>query len=511
MNTLTVNDWRDLTSGLNLMLGAIWMVTLLGMAIVGVIAQVAPPMPAVIFRLRVPVVLMHYFWLWLMPIAVLLRLPMMFQSAWYDETFTGVMSSLPIDRFAIALQGDVHPPGYYLLAAVSSVFLGHNDFAIRLPALIGGILLIPAMYRLTLALTRDTNVSRLAAGITALLPAMIHYSNEARYPSLLALMVIVALVGILEDRPVWWCVAVACLPLLHAVGLIYAALLVLVALPHYLSWRLWRWIPATIPVVLVAAACLWLMSQQAQDVADGFWLLPILPLTHITEGTVLLPPSPFDILTYSCVIVLTVMGYWALIKTAWFSLLVTVIAIVVPVLLFAVSALWHPVYLPRSLLASVLILVPGWALLVRKHWFYQVMLCAMLVISIPAMYARREGVELRDLMSHCAGADLVVTTSTSMNIVAKHYVPAGARVLSYVGGNSINQTLDTEARNAMGFDFTPVELLTGQVCMVVQWNAYTTDSEKNRISDLKFKYAPAVATFRANQFVVYEVMRWSND
>lgn len=510
MDNLSLDNWRDLVTAMNIMLMMIWAVAAIILTTFHVVRQ-AVRLPSFNFKLSAPSPYTDFYWWWVMPLAIGLRVPMMTQSAWYDETFTGVMASVPLEKFWTALAGDVHPPLYYLLAKISVTLFGYSDGSLRLPAFIAGLLLIPAMYRLTMGLLKDKTIAQIVAAITAVLPAMIHYSDEARYPMLLALLVVVAMIALIEDMPALWAICLFALPQIHATGLVYAVCLTLVMF-LYLRFDQWLdlflWLGTLFPTCLSALSVVVLAVGQATDVANGFWLLPVMPLAHITEGTLLLPPSPGDIVAYLAVVLLSISGAAALWRQSPHASLLVAVAVAVPALIATATIVWHPVYLPRALLASSLVLVPGWALLVQRHLVWQVLLCIALIVSIPSMFNRTQTIELRDLMAKCAGADYVYTTSTSMSIVAKHYTPSGSHVISYWDGNSINQSLPLPSRLAMGFDIRPIEFVTGQVCMVTQWNAYTSDSEISHVNNLKRRYQPEIEPIQASDFVVYTVMKW---
>ena len=485
------------------MLAGIWLLTLLILAVAGVLHYSgAFRIPQVRLNITLPALVDRYFWLWLLPLTLLFRLPMMFDSAWYDEAFTGVMVSVPLDKFMVALRGDVHPPLYYVLAKISVAIFGYSDAALRLPALAAGLLLVPATYRLARGLTGQVVTARLVAVIVAFMPAQIHYSNEARYPEVLTLAVVVSMAALVESRRRWWLVATVVAPLLHATGIVYAGFLVLVALR-----RRW-WLPAGAVSAVVAAVVVF-MLQQAHDISDGFWLWQMLPVTHLTEGTVLLPSPPAGIIAYMAVILLMLAGVRALYKASGEKFLLLMIGLA-PFAVWGISAAWHPVYLPRALMASSLVIVVGWGVLIRQHLIYQVAVVLSLSLSIPGMYSRHESIPLRDLMAYCAGADVIYATSTSMTIVAKHYAPPGARVLSYWGGNSINQSLPMDARLAMGYDFTPVEFAAGRICHVIQWNNWTGDRERSRVIELTRHYHPDSIVLQGNGLLLYQVLRWTN-
>ena len=88
---------------------------------------------------------------------------------------------------------DYTPPVYNLLAHFSYLLFNGYDVAIRYPAVLAGILLIPAMYYIGLQY-KDEIVGLYCAGITAILVPMIYYSQYARAYSLSLLCFVIALI-----------------------------------------------------------------------------------------------------------------------------------------------------------------------------------------------------------------------------------------------------------------------------------------------------------------------------
>lgn len=498
--TLLVRDWYDVTAGLDIMLIMLWCLSIVLITIFYVIKK-TKPLPELGYSLYIPRFLKPFFWLWLSILAVLLRIPMMFQPFWYDETFTGTIAKLPLERLFVAIAGDVHPPLYYLIAHFTGQAFGYSEFALRLPSLICGLLLIPAIYRLTYRLTDNLSISRTSALLVTILPAMIHYSNEARYPIVLALCVVLSMIAIIEDRKAFYIIASIAVALLHATGLIYAVILVIAAGRNFIKW--------SIPVCLVIAGTSVYILLQSGDVSDGFWLWSMFPLTHITEMTVLLPAPPIQILTFVPVIVLSICGAYQLSKLNRNKIMLCLLAIV-PLFDFLLNVVWHPVYLPRALIASTLIVVIGWSILMNKSLVFQLLAIMAISLSLISMYRSHENITLDKLFNACKGSDIVFTPQTSMSMTARYYAPPDTAIFDYQNGNSINQSLPMASRRAIGFNFTPVEILRDKkICMVIQWNDYVKDFVSRRSYNLKQSFKAKSTFYIANPFNTYEVSKWT--
>jgi hypothetical protein len=81
-------------------------------------------------------------------------------------------------------------PGYFLLAKLCSLPLGVSEFALRLPALVFGLLLTAATYALVTSLV-DRRAGILSAALVGLHPFVVFYSQMARgYTMAMALVVV---------------------------------------------------------------------------------------------------------------------------------------------------------------------------------------------------------------------------------------------------------------------------------------------------------------------------------
>jgi len=108
-----------------------------------------------------------------------------------EEIYTLNISKLPIMN--IITNFDYTPPIYNLLAHFSYFLFNGYDVAIRYPAVVAGILLIPAMYYLGKEYHSEL-VGLFCAGITSILLPEIYYSQYARSYSLSLLCFTIALI-----------------------------------------------------------------------------------------------------------------------------------------------------------------------------------------------------------------------------------------------------------------------------------------------------------------------------
>jgi 4-amino-4-deoxy-L-arabinose transferase-like glycosyltransferase len=164
----------------------------------------------------------------LVGLAVLLRLPLMGRSIWFDEA---CMSDQRLGSWAqllATLYVDIHPPLYVAFMHVWNGCFGDSEWSLRLPPLLCGIASIPLVYWTGHRLVGRT-AALWAAALLTLSPVHVWYSTEARLyaPMLTSTLLAVGTCDRLldPDHPrthrLWW---------LHALNLA-----VLLTLHYYLA------------------------------------------------------------------------------------------------------------------------------------------------------------------------------------------------------------------------------------------------------------------------------------
>jgi hypothetical protein len=145
--------------------------------------------------------------------AFLVRLDFLFQPMRYDEAGTYIhYASEPV---YIGLSSYTAPNNHLLhtlLVHVSTVLLGNEPWAIRLPAFAAGILLVPAAY-LAARLHYDRHAALLAAALVAVSSRLVEYSTNARGYTLqtllfLLLLALASVLGHSEEPAAWFAFAV---------------------------------------------------------------------------------------------------------------------------------------------------------------------------------------------------------------------------------------------------------------------------------------------------------------
>ncbi len=155
-------------------------------------------------------------------------------SLWSDEALTALRSRSPraiITRWQLA-------PLYSMTYFFS--FLGTNDFIIRLPHALMGILSIALIYKVGRAFFgRDEAL--ISAFLLAIAPLHIYHSRNARYYALMVLLSLLALLflrkGLDQNKPKWY-VAFILTSILNIYNHAFAFIIVGAQVTYaYLSWR----------------------------------------------------------------------------------------------------------------------------------------------------------------------------------------------------------------------------------------------------------------------------------
>ena len=115
----------------------------------------------------------------LMVVATVLR-TVTGRGLWVDEAISVHQAQLPFGEMLRDMQTtDVHPPFHYALLWGTVRVFGTSELAVRLPSLIAGVLLVPALYW-TGKVIYDRRTGWVAATLGVFAPFCVWYSQEAR-------------------------------------------------------------------------------------------------------------------------------------------------------------------------------------------------------------------------------------------------------------------------------------------------------------------------------------------
>ncbi len=114
------------------------------------------------------------------------------QSWWWDEGYSTYLARHGILTAIRMTAVDIHPPLYYILLSLWGAIAGYTEFTTRFLSTIFGVLILPLLYRAGRE-GAGRAVGLLAAGLAALAPAYVYYSQETRMYTLFALEYLFAL------------------------------------------------------------------------------------------------------------------------------------------------------------------------------------------------------------------------------------------------------------------------------------------------------------------------------
>lgn len=124
-------------------------------------------------------------------LALLVRLPLLGRSLWFDEVCMSSQRIGTFEQLLATLYVDIHPPLFVaFMHGVGRVF-GDGELALRLPALLAGLAAIPALWWTGHRLVGD-RAARWATLLLALSPVHVWYSTEARLYAPMVLLTLLA-------------------------------------------------------------------------------------------------------------------------------------------------------------------------------------------------------------------------------------------------------------------------------------------------------------------------------
>jgi uncharacterized membrane protein len=441
--------------------------------------------------------------------AVLIRLPYLGESLWYDETFTTAMSRLSFDQLGNAILADVHPPLAYLPFWAWAQVFGSSDMVIRLPSLIMGLVSIWLAYHIMQTINPHRALDGALA--VAILPTHLIYSTEARAYMLLTILVMVMVLAIIRNRPAWFLVG-ALLPYVHAHGYIYLMVFGVIAIiklgqfffdesnqDDELSYPFW--ITAFGICAMSAVAYIPIMLYQSGDVSDGFWLrhmgiggvLGLLP--NVLIGGRYLPI--LSIILIPLTFALTIQATRKQWQNPTIAILF-VVALCAPLMTFIIATITGlPIVLARAMIPTGIL----WAIIIMsyKPKLYFALVAIPLFYGVVSDYQR---MDIRGVMTTCEGSDVVYAVSTTSAIMAHHYSP---NVVAPHDSDDINQVYPLEL---FGIPRANWDDLQGDVCVVYLSNPLRNEAHKIFVSNLRPYRTKIYSPDDYTRLGAYRVITW---
>lgn len=126
-------------------------------------------------------------------LALVLRLHLLAEnSVWWDEGLAAWAARQDVLSIARWTSTDVHPPLYFWLLHVWRLLVGESEFGLRFLSLLAGVLLVAVAFALG-RMVGGGRVGLLAAGLAAIEPSLVWWSQEMRMYELAALLVTLSL------------------------------------------------------------------------------------------------------------------------------------------------------------------------------------------------------------------------------------------------------------------------------------------------------------------------------
>jgi uncharacterized membrane protein len=130
----------------------------------------------------------QYALLWIVLLALGLRLARLaFQPLWWDEGWSVYFATAPVGEMLRLTAVDIHPPLYYFLLHLWTMFFGSSPIALRLLSVLIGTATVPLLY-VTGKQLFGQKAGILAAFLLAISPFHIFYSQEVRMYGLVTLL-----------------------------------------------------------------------------------------------------------------------------------------------------------------------------------------------------------------------------------------------------------------------------------------------------------------------------------
>lgn len=307
-------------------------------------------------------------------LAFALRLNMLqVRPLWYDDAFTVLISERGPAAIALGLAADTTPPGYFLLLYGWMNLTGQAPLAMRMLSVCLSMLVVAVAYVLGKRGFGE-RAGQWTALLVALTPFQIYHAQELRIYTLLGLGVVLYMYGVLlwvrepALRRAFGFIVVGVTVALYAHNLAFVSLLAgnvyfaIQALRWRVSWRLqWQLVAAQFAGAVFFLPWLLYVPGQVEKIQRAFWtarpgIVDVLQLLIVFTTYLPLPPLLVPVVLFST-LVLVVLASWLLFKRARrmpmpaLGLMLS-FALVPPILLFVVSYVIRPVFIPRGIIAA---------------------------------------------------------------------------------------------------------------------------------------------------------------
>lgn len=402
---------------------------------------------------------------YILALAAIVRIPALFDSLWYDESFTNVMIHMPDFRsFWPAIMADVHPPLYYLLLQPFAT-LTDNPALLRVTSVVIGLWGIVLVWRLVQALDLGQRTAIVTALLWAVMPSHIYYSTELRVYILMVNFAVAMMLAIIQDRPKRWIIWTAAICWVHNAGMFYAAVFGLATL----LWHGRSWLKPVIIASVISAVWLPFMFSQAHNVSEGHWAyinfgMVFWPLVTMTVGN----QGPYSGIMVTAIAAVTMVSFWHL-RRFWPSragMLLLAGIFAVPVIEVVLSLVWRPTYIWRHMLPNMLLLAIPWAWLIVHSRTTRLVMGATMMAGFMSLwgwwYPHARPDHQTFIAESCGDATAIYATSINAAFIASEN--SDIPVYVWPGARDNGRSVRIEDMGKFGYSLTP--LPSGDVCIL---------------------------------------------
>lgn len=347
---------------------------------------------------------------------ILLRLPNLNESLWYDELFS-TRNKLPsLKELAYFSVYDVHPPFYSVLMFLWTGLFGDSEISVRTLPMIFGISSIVLIYVLACRVA-DEKTALLAALLLSFSPVHIWYSQEARSYSALVFLLLFAVVAQLKlsdaaVKPIWFFIYSAAMfggVFSHYYFIIYIFLIsiILISGKHAYKRRI-------LAINVAAAFCLSILviikfAKSAIKTQQGDWkTFTFLELKQLFFKWFLLGGNSWDAEMYYWWIIVVQLIFTAIFLCGVIHLLkkpdrargsheIVLYLFILPLFLLVISGFGKQGYIERSVITALpffFIVIARGALAFKNKIIRYACISMIIVVSVStvAMYYNRQDV-----------------------------------------------------------------------------------------------------------------------
>lgn len=310
---------------------------------------------------------------------------------WYDDAFSVLLAERGPAAIARGTAADTMPPGYYLMLYGWMSVMGQTPLAMRMLSVALAMLVVA----LTYAVAKrgfGAGAGNWAALLVALMPFQIYHAQELRMYTLLALGGLIYVYGVLvlalptngirpsngaepdashnRGKAITF-IAVGTALALYAHNLAFVTLLagniylVLRAAVYRQAWRMQgELIAGQLLGTILFVPWLFYVPTQLEKIQTAFWtqtpgLVDAVQMALVFTTYLPLPPS---LIVFALIVSMLVLIFacWQLVRLARKKRmpalgLVSAFLVIPPLILFALSYLIRPVFVPRAVIVSALV------------------------------------------------------------------------------------------------------------------------------------------------------------